>query len=140
MMLHSISYLDSPFMFQPAFEKKAVFGPLQSRYSCISRLQFNRELSVLQSLVETDKSVLPGIIAVQNRGKMTFPHQSLLPFCRRCSQKIKQHLNQRKYCMHGRRIVIVSISVVVKIMSAGLHNIPRAHHLHSFAECQETSS
>lgn len=59
------------------FRKKACFGHLRRHYHILKRRQYNVELKLLTSLLETDKSVLPAIIKFQDRGKMMFPHQAI---------------------------------------------------------------
>ncbi len=58
--------------------------------------------------METDKSALPAVIQFQDRGKMTFPSQALLPFMRKCSIAIKQQLNHDQFIIHGRRTILIT--------------------------------
>ncbi len=56
------------------FLKKVVLGKLYSRYRGTTRRKYSKELKVLNSLLETDTSVLPAVIKFQDRGRMRFPH------------------------------------------------------------------
>ena len=94
------------------FRNKALRGHLRRIYSPCKRRQYGRELALMDILVESDKSVLPAIIKFQDRGKMTFPHKALLPFMRRCSKAIKQHLNRDKFHLHGKRTVLLTKQAV----------------------------
>ena len=59
-------------------------------------------------LPETNKAILPAIIAYQDRGRMSFPHRDLMPFCRRCSTAIKTWLNPTKYHMMKRKVIVTA--------------------------------
>ena len=91
------------------FRKRVWFGRLQKRYTYERRRALKREYNILVSLVESDKSVLPACIKFQDRGKMTFPHHSFLPFARACSKAIKTYLNDTAYKHHGRHVVQVHV-------------------------------
>ena len=93
------------------FRKRVLFGRLRNRYSYEHRRTLRREYALLASLVECDKTVLPACIKFQDRGKMTFPHHSFLPFARVCSQVIKTYLNDTAYKRYGRRVVQVHVDV-----------------------------
>ena len=60
----------------------------------------------MKHLVETEKSVLPAVIKLQDRDKMTFPHHALLPFMQKCSREIKAHLNCKQLILQGRTVII----------------------------------
>ena len=77
------------------------------RYTLERKRTYKKQYALLVLLAETDKSVLPACIKLQDRGKMTFPHHSFLPFARACSIAIKAHLNGTGYKRHGRHIVQV---------------------------------
>ena len=62
------------------FRNKALYGHLQSWFRPERRRRYGLELTALKRLVETDKSVLLAVVKLQDRGKMTFPYQILLPF------------------------------------------------------------
>ena len=89
------------------FRKRVWFGRLRKRYTYEHRCAMRREYTLLTLLVESDKSVLPACIKFQDRGKMTFPHHSFLPFARACSKSIKTYLNDNAYKRHGRHVVQV---------------------------------
>jgi len=88
------------------FRKKAVYGRLRSCFLPIKRRRYLDELNALKQIVETDKSVLPAVIKFQDRGKMTFPHRTLLPFMQKCSRAIKAHLNCMQLKLQGKHVVI----------------------------------
>ena len=56
-------------------------------------------------MIGTDKSTIPAVLGYQDRGKMTFPHKVLLPFMKKCSVAIKQHLNSKQFKKQGRKVV-----------------------------------
>ena len=87
--------------------KRMWYGRLRMKYTLERKRTYKKQYALLVLLVETDKSVLPACIKFQDRGKMTFPHHSFLPFARACSIAIKAHLNDTAYKRHGRRIVQV---------------------------------
>ena len=89
-------------------------GQLRKHYHPSRRRRYALELKILKSIVETDKSVLPGTIKLQDRGKMTFPHKALIPFMRKCSRAIKNHLNYKQYKIQGRRIILFTKQCVLK--------------------------
>ena len=64
------------------------------------------ELSVLKNLVETVKSILPAVVRFRDRGKMTFPHQILLPFMHKCSRLIKLTLNCKQFKLQGITVIV----------------------------------
>ena len=64
------------------------------------------EWAVLKILVETDKSILPAVVRFQDRGKMTFPQQILLPFMHKCSRLIKLKLNCKQFKLQGKTIAL----------------------------------
>lgn len=88
------------------FRKKTLYGCLRHHYLPSKRRQYRLELQVMKSLVETDKSVCPAVIKFQDRGKMTFPHQALFPFLRKCSIAIKTHLNRKQFLLQGRKVML----------------------------------
>ncbi len=92
-----------------SFRKRAVFGRLRKHYTVTKRRAFHIQLRMLQSLVEKEKSVLPACIKLQDRGRMTFPHKDILPFCRDCSLAIKTYLNASMYSSLGRKVIIVQV-------------------------------
>ena len=51
----------------------------------------------LNTLVETDKSILPAVVRFQDGGKMTFPHQVPLPFVQKCCRFIKSKLKCKQF-------------------------------------------
>ena len=71
------------------------------KYTLKRKQKYKKEYALLVLLVETDKGVLPASIKLQDRGKMTVPHHSFLPFARVCSTAIKAHLNDTAYKRHG---------------------------------------
>ena len=89
------------------FRKRIIYGRLRVKYTLKRKQTFKKQYALLVSLKESDKSVLPACIKLQDRGKMTFPHYSFLPFARECSKAIKAHLNDTAYRHHGRYIVQV---------------------------------
>ena len=91
------------------FRKRVQFGRLRKRYTFERRRIYRQQYAILSSIVETDKSVLPACIKIQDRGKMTFPHHSFLPFARACSKAIKMFLNNTTYQRHGRHVVQVQV-------------------------------
>ena len=86
------------------FRKKATHGYLRSCFCPSRRRQYALELGVLKTLVETDKSILPAVVRFQ--GKMTFPHQVLLPFIRKCSILIKLILNCKQFKLQGKTVIL----------------------------------
>ena len=89
------------------YRKKVVYGKLRKIATKERRKEYMHHLNILQSLIETDKSVLPACIRLQDRGKMIFPERAVLPFARNCSREIKKHLNTAKYKQYGRKIILV---------------------------------
>ena len=71
--------------------KSIAFGKHRKKFTQERRRKYAVDLQILESLVETDKSVLPACIHMQDRGKMMFPERSFLPFARDCSREIKKH-------------------------------------------------
>ena len=49
-----------------------MFGHLRKRYLFSTRAMLLKELICLEKLLEMDKAILPGVIAYQDRGGMTF--------------------------------------------------------------------
>ena len=94
--------------------KKIVFGKLKKTRTASSRKESYKLMQILQSLVETDKSCLPACVRFQDRGKMTFPERNFLPFARSCSKEIKKILNPSKYRALGRKLLLVSIVIVMQ--------------------------
>lgn len=89
-------------------KKRSIYGRLRRRYLPCTRTRYGHELQLLKKLVATDKSDLPAVIKAQDRGKMTFPHQALLPFMRKCSIAIKSQLNRKQYMLHGRKVILLT--------------------------------
>ena len=87
--------------------KNIVFGHLRKKCTEQRRKEYSIHLRILRSLLESDKSVLPACIQLQDRGKMIFPERSFLPFARSCSVEIKRELNPLRYRQLGRRIILV---------------------------------
>ena len=87
------------------FRKKTTYGHLCSYFCPSRRKQYAVKLAVLKTLVETDKSILPAVVRFQDRGKMTFPHQVLLPFMCKCSRLIKLTLNCKQFKLQGKIII-----------------------------------
>lgn len=87
--------------------KRVIYGKLHKRSRQQRRREYFVQLQILKSLVETDKSVLPACIRLQDRGKMTFPNRSFLPFARECSREIKKHLNTSSFRKVGRHVMQV---------------------------------
>ena len=85
-----------------------MYGRLRSYFQAAHKKQYAKELVVLKSIVEKDKSVLPGVIKYQDRGKMTFPHQALLPFMRKRSKVIKATLNCKHFRSVGRLAILTT--------------------------------
>ena len=96
------------------FRKKTLYGQLRRHYHPSRRRHYALEFKMLKSIVETGKSVLPATIKLQDRGKMTFPHKVLIPFMRKCSRAIKNHLNYKQYKIQGRRIILLTKQFVLK--------------------------
>ena len=94
------------------FRKRASYGGSRAHFTIKKRKQYLEEYLALKTLVETDRSVLLGIVRFQDRGKMTFPHRVLLPFMRKCSVCIKRHPNCREYKKVGRKMVSNARTVV----------------------------
>ncbi len=69
--------------------------------------QYSAELKVLEYLVMTDKSDLPVGITAQDRGGMTFPHPSLLPYIQSANQMFKELLNLESYRRYGKHLMEV---------------------------------
>ena len=82
------------------------YDHLCSHFCLNRRRQYGEELTVLKHLVETDKSMLPVVIRFHDGGKMTFPHQILLPFMRKCSKFIKSKLNCRQLKLQGKTVIL----------------------------------
>ena len=85
-------------------------------YTLTRKQNFRKQMSLLQLLLEKDKTVIPAILEKQDRGRMKFPRQSLLPFCRRCSVKIKRTLNMQALLKDGR-----TISKVIYTLTTSMH-------------------
>ena len=56
------------------YRKRAVFGRLRKRRTFSTRATLMKELRILEDMLETDKSVLPAVVAYLDRGRMRFPH------------------------------------------------------------------
>ena len=63
---------------------------------------------MLQSLLETDKSSLPAVIRLQDRGRMSFPHRILIP---KCSVAIKSKMNAKLFKTCGYEMIKVCATV-----------------------------
>lgn len=77
---------------------------VSKRYTILKKRNLRKQLSVLKLLIEEDKSVIPAILSKQDRGRMKFPTQKFLPFCRKCSVQIKGTLNLSSLLKDGRKI------------------------------------
>lgn len=73
--------------------RKSALTKFCKRYTAIRRRSLAKQLTVLQTLLETDKSILPAVIRLQDRGKMNFPHRILIPLMKKCSIAIKSKVN-----------------------------------------------
>lgn len=82
--------------------------PNQSRITKARRIQYCKQLELLKAMLEYDKTVIPTVIKLQDRGRMKFPHRVLIPFCRLCSLEIKRILNRSNLKTMGRKISVVS--------------------------------
>ena len=94
------------------FRSRSCWGRsrMAKRYSLEKRMNFRKQVSVLKLLTEKDKSVIPAILKEQDRGRMKFPCQTLIPFCRACSVHIKTTLNMRSLLKDGRKISKVRLT------------------------------
>jgi len=90
------------------FRKRALYGRLRSHFQVARKKQYAKELLILKGIVEKDRSVLPGVIKFQDQGKMTFPHQALLPFMRKCSKAIKATLNCKQFQLLGKSVILTA--------------------------------
>ena len=77
-------------------------------FSVQERKKRSIQFHVLEHLLETDKTAIPAILKRLDRGRMTFPHRMMLPFCRSCSLLIKKSLNLPAFLKDGRKISKVS--------------------------------
>ena len=78
------------------------------RYTAVKKHELRKELKLLNLLLESDKTVIPAILKIQDRGRMKFPSSILLPFCRLCSTEIKMTLNMTSFQKCGCKISKVS--------------------------------
>ena len=81
------------------------------RYTLEKKRKHMKQLSVLKLLIESDKTVIPATLKQQDRGRMKFPTQCLLPFCRACSVKIKSTPNIRALLKDGHKISKVKLMI-----------------------------
>ena len=66
-----------------------------------------REVSFLQSLTvshERKSDLLPAALLYLDRGRLTFPHPSLIPFLRSVEKRILEVLNETNYRRYGKRL------------------------------------
>ncbi len=74
-----------------------------------SKLQvYQKEIKVLESVVMSNKSELPIGIAAKDRGKLTLPHPSLVPFLRKANTAFKESLNHQCYQKYGPKLMEVN--------------------------------
>lgn len=105
-----------------SYRNNVVYRNLHKSITQARKKRFMNELIVLKALLETDKTVLPLTIKFQDRGKMSFPHSAMLPFCRHCLLKIKSQISREKYAVLRSRIMIVSTTMFATLFFAVVVN------------------
>ena len=93
------------------YRRRVIYGRTMHRATRKRKLLYKMQLALLNSMLETDKSVAPSCIKFQDRGKMKFPCRTMLPICQMCSTAIKTYLNQAAYNQLGCKIIIVSVKI-----------------------------
>ena len=91
--------------------RKSALTKFKKRYTVLRKQCFTRQLEVLQSLLETDKSSLPAVIRLQDRGRMSFPHRILIPLMKKCSVAIKSKMNAKLFKTCGYEMIKVCATV-----------------------------
>ena len=69
---------------------------------------YQAELKILEALVDDRKVGLPSAITAQDRGYMTFPRPSMMPFIKELNKTIKKWINPLSYANHGTKLFDVS--------------------------------
>ena len=91
------------------FRRKVVFGKLRKHSTTKRKKSYCAQLQILQSLLETDKTILPAALKYQDRGRMIFPNRLLLPFCKEVSKVMRTTLCGEGYKSNGRQIIFIII-------------------------------
>ena len=68
------------------------------------------DIEILEYAVTEDKSQLPTAIKALDRGGMTFPHDSLLPFTYNVVRACRSYLSPSTYKKHGKNLIKVIYS------------------------------
>lgn len=66
-----------------------------------------KEIAFLQSLTvlhEKKSDLLPAAMLYLDRGRLTFPHPSLIPFLKSVEERILEILNEANYWRYGKRL------------------------------------
>lgn len=90
------------------YRKNALKGKSKIKHTEEKLLTYKAELQILEALVDDKKVDLPTAITAQDRGYMTFPSPSMMPFVRSANKKIKEHINPSNYEKHGSKLFDVS--------------------------------
>ena len=69
---------------------------------------FKAELDILETLVDRQKVNMPTAISAQDRGYMTFPCTTMMPFVTIVNKMIKEHVNPVSYEKYGSKLFDVS--------------------------------
>jgi hypothetical protein len=113
------------------YRKNALKGKSKTKHT-VKKLQvYKGELEVLNLLVDDKKVGLPSAISAQDRGYMTFPSASMMPFMRELSRKMKQCINPSTYGQHGSKLFDVSPWLINNQKKLDLYFFPLPHALHA---------
>ena len=89
------------------FRRKVVIGKLRKHSTTKRKNSYCAQLQILQSLLETDKSILPAALKYQD--SMMFPNKLLLPFCKEVSKVMRTTLCGEGYKSKGGQNEIIII-------------------------------
>lgn len=90
------------------YRKKALKGKSKIKHTSKKLKAYKTELNILEALVDDKKVGLPSAITAQDRGYMTFPCPSMMPFVKELNKKIKECINPLSYATHGSKLFDVS--------------------------------
>ena len=76
-----------------------------------------KQLTVLDWIRMTDKSVLPESLKYKDEGGMYFPHISFIPFVRAVDECVREHANETSFKRYGSRLVQVSLPLGISIVA-----------------------
>ena len=90
------------------YRKRAIQSKTKTKHTTGKIDAFEKELEILNYAVCVDKSDLPTGITAKDRGGLTLPHESLLPFSYSVIQACRSYFSPSVYKKHGKNLIEVS--------------------------------